>query len=463
MLVYLMSESRIIQISPPKPHSVKQNLIMSAFMVPGITEIYVCSGSKFGKSISAAAGIANGIVSKQGALWRWVAPIYEQTKIGFSYCKDMLPPEPITKASAGNLEIYIPDIRSSIKFHHAGNPVSLEGQAVSGYVFDEAAKMKEEVYASAKTTRTVTRGPMLFISTPYGKNWFYRKCMEAKEEMARATFEKRMPTKIFITAPTSDNPFVPRQSIEEARAELPARLFRQYFLAEFVDDGSVFTGYQDCMDGTHIDLFGEHQHWFRNDADECDVVIGADWAKMTDWTVFFAISMTHGIARVVGFERFHRKTYTEAIRNLVRFSRRFKKVEVVYHDKTGVGVAIDDQLAFTDLNYVGINFTNQSKSEMVNRLMTAFEQKQIIIPKWNVLHSELDSFEVKVNATGSMSYNAANGSHDDTICALMLANQAALQYGDRNLEVKFLEDLPRANSTSTLSNYYNNIIDDYDE
>ena len=100
---------------------------------------------------------------------------------------------------------------------------------------------------------------------------------------------------------------------------------------------------------------------------------------------------------------------------------------------------------------------------MVNRLMTAFEQKQIIIPKWNVLHSELDSFEVKVNATGSMSYNAANGSHDDTICALMLANQAALQYGDRNLEVKFLEDLPRANSTSTLSNYYNNIIDDYDE
>ena len=184
---------------------------------------------------------------------------------------------------------------------------------------------------------------------------------------------------------------------------------------------------------------------------------------MTDWTVFFAISMTHGIARVVGFERFHRKTYTEAIRNLVRFSRRFKKVEVVYHDKTGVGVAIDDQLAFTDLNYVGINFTNQSKSEMVNRLMTAFEQKQIIIPKWNVLHSELDSFEVKVNATGSMSYNAANGSHDDTICALMLANQAALQYGDRNLEVKFLEDLPRANSTSTLSNYYNNIIDDYDE
>ena len=96
MLVYLMSEPRIIQINPPKPHSVKQNLIMSAFMIPGITEIYVCCGTKFGKSLSATAGLCNGIMSKQGALWRWVAPIYEQTKIGFNYCKDMLPPEPIT-------------------------------------------------------------------------------------------------------------------------------------------------------------------------------------------------------------------------------------------------------------------------------------------------------------------------------------------------------------------------------
>ena len=173
--------------------------------------------------------------------------------------------------------------------------------------------------------------------------------------------------------------------------------------------------------------------------------------------------MKGGVSRVVGFERFHRKTYTEAIRNLVRFSRKFKNVEVVYHDKTGVGVAIDDQLAYTDLPYQGINFTNQSKSEMVNRLMTAFEQKLIIMPRWNILQSELESFEVIVNATGSMSYNAAEGGHDDTVCALMLANQAALQYGERELEIRFLEDLPadkRIAQPSTIEEYYNNIIED---
>jgi len=459
-----MDTKKIIEINPPVPHSIKQQLIMGGFLIPGLTEIVVCCGTKFGKTLGATSGLVNAAISRPQTRWRWVAPIYEQSKIGFNYVQKMMPPEPHAICRRGNLEVELPSTDTMIKFHHAGDPVSLEGAAIHGYVFDEAAKMHEDIYASAKTTRTVTRGPMMFISTPYGKNWFYRLAMSAKQEMIRARQEKRLPTKLFIRATTADNPNVPRESIEEAQRELPARLFRQYYLAEFVDDGSVFTGYNQCIDGPHIDLFGEQQHWFHSEARESNVVIGVDWAKMKDWTVFFAISIENGKRRIVGFERFHLKSYTEAIRQLVRFSSKFKSIEMIYHDKTGVGMAIDDQLAYTGLPYIGITFTNATKSEMVNKLMTAFEQQAIIIPRWNVLLSEIETFEVTVSAMGTMRYEASKGGHDDTVCALMLANEAAAQYGERDMNVKFLEDLPFLRKdnilTSTIEAYYQDIIED---
>jgi hypothetical protein len=342
-----------------------------------------------------------------------------------------------------------------IQFFHAQNPVSLEGYAINGYIFDEAAKMREETYSSAKTTTTVTRGPMVFISTPWGKNWFYRRCMEAREEMMRARHEDRMPTKLFITARTEDNPHVPRESIELARKSLSARLFRQFFLAEFEDDGGVFTGFRECINTDYIEVFGDFVQWYGNNAGQSKVVIGADWAKTVDYTVFVALDTT--TRAVVGFMRFHKKPYTEAIKNLVRFSKSFGEVLCIYHDKTGVGMAIDDQLAYTSLPFTGIVFSNSSKSQMVTNLMTAFEQKQIFIPRWETLLSELDSFEVTTGAMGTMHYAAAQGGHDDTIAALMLANAALGYYGNIDFSVNFTDD--KQAPLSDLERYYQDLED----
>lgn len=428
---------------------------MNGFNWQGVTEIWVACGTKYGKTLSASAALVTAAPRKPQSLWRWVAPIYTQSQIGFNYCRRMLPGEPYVKARENSLILQFPSIDTRIQYFHGQHPESLEGEATAGNILDEAAKMKETVYAAVKTTTTVTRGIIIPISTPFGKNWFYKGCMAAKEEMARAKFEGRDPTKIFITARTIDNPKVSQAAIEEARRSLPDRLFRQYYLAEFVDDGNVFSGFRKCLFGDALNLYGDNQSWFMPDCDEMTVVIGADWAKTVDWTVFFAIELK--TRRVVGYYRFHKKTYTEAIRQLMLFSRKFKEVEIVYHDKTGVGVAIDDQMAYTGLNYRGITFTQQSKSEMVNRLITAFEQTAIWIPRLPVLEAELDSFEVSTNALGNMSYSAPTGEHDDSVCSLMLAHAALLQYGERDMTIRYLEDLPKdkkLDDPSTIEEYY---------
>lgn len=447
-------------LDPPPMHSAKQQLIAEAFLHPGLEELCVACGTKFGKTRGAATALALGAWNKPRTRWRWLAPIYEQAKIGYDVVSRILPPPPAVKQHHSEPSLRIVANDSYMRFLHAQNPAMLEGDAIDGYVFDEAAKMKEEAIHAAETTTTVTRGPKVFLSTPLGKNFFYRRCMAALEEMRRAHAEGRRPKKMFIRAKTADNPYVPRESIERARRELPARLFRQYYEAEFEDEGTVFAGWRACLKTPELDLYGDQQRWTHATAGEREVVVGVDWAKSVDWTVFIAIDPASH--ETVAFERFHKLTYVEAIRQLVRFCRQFRGVRIVMHDKTGVGAAIDDQLAYTDLPFIGITFTQAWKSEAVSRLITSLEHKRLGLPAWPQLGAELDAYEVSVGKLGGLSYSSPSGQHDDCVSALILAHTALLQYGDGEPEIRFLEDLGKpaaAPPADSIEAYYQDLID----
>lgn len=415
---------------------------MEAFHNPHLKEIVVCCGTKYGKTLSAAGAMVLKAPLHKQALYRWVGPIFQQAKIGMRYCHRLLPGAPYTLSKFSDMVIDFPSIESQIQFYHGQKPESLEGEASRGNVIDEAAKQKYEVYSSVLTTTTQTGAPIMMVSTPLGKGWFYDKYIEAKLEMERAAYENRPARMLAIHAPTADNPFVPRESIEFAKQRLPDRLFRQYYLAEFIDDGTIFLGTRECI-CTDIIAFppGERHYWRAENCHSADVVIGVDWAKKKDHTVFFAADLATN--RIVGFERFQQMPYTEQVRRLVYFARSFRSITVVLHDKTGVGEAIDDMLSHTGLPYQGVTFTNASKSEMVTNLMTSFETGMIGIPNYYILVSELDAYEVQTNAIGLMSYSAPSGKHDDTVSALMLLNAALMQYGNRECTVRLVEDLPK--------------------
>lgn len=431
-----------IRIKTPQPLSNIQNVIMNAWVTPGLTELWVACGTKFGKSVGASVGISRGVLAMHGGLFRWVAPIYSQTKIGFKYCKKILPPEPYSDINKSDLSITIPTIDTRLEFKSGKYPEDLEGEGVHGYALDEAAKMQRQVYDSAKTTVSITRGPIVAFSTPRGKNWFHTKCMEAKDEMEWAIKRGQPPSKMFITAPSTANSMVSAEAVEDARRSLPERLFRQYYMAEFIDDGSVFAGYRDCLFGEELPVEGAVQRWFDLEYSGGTVVVGADWAKTQDYTVFTAFDIvTH---RLVGFERFHKTKYTEAIRKLVLFCRHFADVLVVRHDKTGLGSVIDDQLAYTDLPFEGVVFTNANKAEMVGQLITSVEHRSLNLPWWPEMLNEFEAFEVQTNAIGTMVYGATPGKHDDIISSLLLSHSALLQYSDSGADINFIDDLKKS-------------------
>lgn len=449
-----MSQQQI-RLVLPKPHSKSQELVMRAFLFPSVRETYVVCGSKWGKSLASSVCLTNASMLKRAARWRWIAPIYRQSRIGMEYFRGVLPPAPHSDFVESKMEIRLPNIQSSIEFWHTQDPVSLEGAGIHGQIGDEAAKMPFQAYVSARTTTTFTRGPSMWISTPYGKNWFYKKFMEAKDEMAWAIKNGRDPEKLAIHAPTSDNPFIPKEVIEAAKKELPDRMFRQHYMAEFLDAGSVFIGHADCTEGEPI----EKDYWLHESAKDSGVVLGVDWAKKEDFTVFFAID--YRTKRIVGFQRFQSIKYTEAIVELIKFAKNFKSIDGGLHDKTGVGEALDDMLGHTNLPIQGVVFTNQFKASIVNKLMLRFEKKQIILPFWSEMIKELDSFEIEVSDIGTARYNAPEGQHDDIVIALALACYAAEDMAEDSYEIKFLEDLP--SKELTLDKYYRELIEENDD
>ena len=394
-------------------------------------------------SLSCSASLVNAAVPTRNTMWRWVAPIYLQTLIGMKYVSNLLPGRPYTQPSESGIcpQIKLLPNNSTFQFFHGQKPETLEGEGVHGYVLDEAAKMKEDVYDSAYTTTTMTKGRFLVCSTPLGKNWFYRKCMNAKDEMMEALKKGEVPRKLFITAPTHANPFVEERTILEAKRNLPDHLFRQYFLAEFVDQSSVFHGFRDCIYGHPVGAGKKMQVHLPPKAKEMDVVLGVDWAKSNDFTVFTAWAPAHGSvkARLVGLLRFQ-DDYMASVKQLVWFAKQFRTVQLVRHDKTGIGNVLDEILMQTNLNFEGVVFTNESKAHMINTLMLAIQTRRVEFLHWPDMIDEMDAFEVSFTEIGKAVFSAPNGGHDDIVASMILGYSGVEEFAGIERSIIGLEE-----------------------
>ena len=420
---------------PPPIHDVqKQMLDFITNPDPLCRECYVAVGTKGGKSLISSVGAVSRMYTGYQEHIRWIAPRYNQSKIGMNYIKKFVPldhPNKKIRNLFRLVESDPPRILSSsndsyIEFLHALNPSAIEGFATSLNLLDEIAKYKrlEEFINSVRTTTTMTRGKIIGFSTPLSKgNYFYHLWKSAKDEMEWCIANGKKPTKVAYTAPTTSNPLVSQVVIEEMRRNMPERLFRQYVLAEFTDDGSVFGNITGCIHGDKLEFEGRFETWFNSELLEKPTIMSIDWGKTGDFTV--ATMWCYGENNEIllsGFMRFRRVAYTEALSiHLFKFYSKFKSVSIVIHDATGVGGGLVDlmEARYTGSTVVSNIFTNQRKTEMVNRTIIAFEKKEMILPHWQVLLAEATSFEVKVNAIGTISYSAPEGEHDDTVCSMI--------------------------------------------
>lgn len=469
-------------IKLPKPYATWQRHL--------ITEktrlMCLALGTKCGKTLGGAGRIANFSFKaplEQAALYRIIAPTYQQASITFKYLDRLfpstLPPQngldprqyrlaqeqwaKITpERSESRMKMKWNHNQAMIQCIHAQDPErSIEGERTHGNLIDEAAKVSSQAFASVMSTTSQTGGWIACTSTPRGKNWFYDLYRQCQEHMAWAEKHQKPYEQFCATARTIDSPYVDKRVVEQARLSLPDRLFRQLYLAEFLDDGSVFAGHRDCVEGPLIESYGKIQAWQTDDAKSKKVVIGADWAKRTDYGVFVAFEVGVSRPRLIGFRRFQGLDYKIAIRELYQFTEQFDEVLMVRHDRTGIGDVINDLLSNFTCPVDPVVFTNESKSSMVDSYMVAIETRNLIFPNWPELIKEHDNYDVKMSVLGKPTYSAPSGLHDDIVTACFLAWSAVLETQDRIYDVRFLEDLPK--TALSIENWYSDLADEHDD
>ena len=108
-------------------------------------------------------------------------------------------------------------------------------------VIDEAASIPVNVWHYVlRPTIAQTLGWAVFVSTPKGRNWFYdlytRGMDPGEQDYASFTF------------PSKASPYFPEKEWEEARRTLPEDVFRQEYMAEFLEDSAgVFRRVEACL------------------------------------------------------------------------------------------------------------------------------------------------------------------------------------------------------------------------
>lgn len=190
----------------------------------------LAAGRRWGKSLT--IGTTELAAASQGAKAGWGVPNYRNAapvwRWAIQAVADLVEAKVATINRADRL-IEFPQSGGRLGIYTLDNFDSIRGEAFHIFAVDEAARVAEEAWTDViQPTLADYDGQAFLISSPKGRNWFWREYQEGlKDGEYIASF----------TAPTSDNPIASiRRAAELARLRVPDRTYRQEWLAEFVDD-----------------------------------------------------------------------------------------------------------------------------------------------------------------------------------------------------------------------------------
>jgi len=333
--------------------------------------------------------------NKDGANYWWVAPVYNQAEIAFNRLKRVVNQYGVFKINISRLTISCPN-GAVIHFKSAEKPDNLFGEDVYGCVFDEFTRAREEAFYALRSTLTKTEGALKLIGNAKGKkNWGYKLGAKARAGEPNYAYYR-------ITAYDAANEgIITYAEIEQAKRDLPERIFNELYLAEPQEDGSNPFGYEyirKCIK-KKSSLPAEY--------------FGIDLAKSKDWTVIVGLDSQGDVAYFDRFQKDWEQTTNEVIKAIGN-----NKALI---DGTGVGDPIFERVSKLCRNAEMIKYTSQSKQQLMEGLAVSIQRGELGIID-GILQDELEAFEFMYSLSG-VKYSAPEGFTDDAVNALALANR----------------------------------------
>lgn len=312
------------------------------------------------------------------------------------------------------------------------------GRKYARAIVDEAAMvphLKDEWEKSIRPTLTDLQGDAWFLSTPQGLNYFYDLFRQGQDSL-------RYPDWQSWQMPSSVNPFLPQVEIEAARSDLPALVFQQEYLAEFLSgDGAVFRNVDACLTAPATRAPDHVGHL---------LVAGVDWAQLHDFTVV-SVVCCHCKCEVA-LDRFNQIGWALQRARILTMVEAWRVSDLLAESNSIGSPNLETLHEYAPdwCSIRGVETTAKSKPKLIQELALAFEREKLRWLPDPVGRHELMAYEATRTEAGHMKYSAPEGGWDDTVIARALAWKAAAGHlpfppsADEKLEAELPFGLRRA-------------------
>jgi len=213
-------------------------------------------------------------------------------------------------------------------------PTGLSGYGIRGYtidllIADEAAFIPDEVWTAVTPMLAVTRGDIILLSTPFGKDNFFFRCFSD-------------PNFTGFHVSSEDCPRKNQDFLDQEKKRMSILQYAQEYLGEFVDDllrffpdetieKSVFSTKKQASPNSQPVVY-------------TNKYLGVDVAGMGgDDNVLFSVGERNGKLTEIDLEIFSKTRTTETTRRILNADTKHK-YKRIFIDDGGLGVGVFDPL-----------------------------------------------------------------------------------------------------------------------
>lgn len=404
--------------------------------------IIVKSPRQCGKSIGMSILLLYASFKEPNSVSISISPIAAQSRKAFQDFIRIAAPL-IRKSNATAMEVTLTN-GSVVMYKSAESGQNLRGNTVkkAGILcIDEAAYITKDLFYEVLLPFTnVYHSTIIMTSTPrFREGLFYDCYNDGLNKDDEST----------ITLNWCDydlSKYLPQELLDTYKKSMPNNAFRSEYLAEFIDaDGSVFSGYRECVGQTTEDTKEE-------------IVISIDWGSGTggDDTSLCFSQYLNGKVQIQKLLYFNKANAQETINIIISQVKRllkegYKDITVVT-EANSIGEVFYQLLsdAINDLEeqytqgnrYSDINITSQkvtttqkTKDKWVKQLQVCFEQQKIVLPQDDKMLLELSAYECHISPNGLPSYeNSSPSIHDDILISMMIGVDKHYRYVKEDTE-----------------------------
>ncbi len=360
----------------------------------------VACGRRWGKTTLGKTVLLEHALWGNHRTW-WLAPTYMMASQVWRDLKAIAARIPLAKISESErrIDLYGGGMMAVRSSHQ---PDHLRGEGLNLAILDEAAFMEPRIWQEiVRPMLATTRGQAIFLSTPFGRNWFW--------DLFRIGLDPEEWEWDSFRYSTGDNPEIERAELDSIQRQTSEHVWKSEYLAQFSDDsGQVFRGISAAVKPVPYTA-PQPGHRY---------IAGVDWGRSHDYTAIIIIDAT--LRQIVALDRFNQVGWSLQ-RGRLHSLAEYWQPRVIWAEANSVGEPNIEALQQEGLPMRSFQTTSRSKSPLIESLALAIERGYLGLLDDPALLGELASYSLERLPGGGYRYCAPAGYHDDTVIAAALA------------------------------------------